>query len=336
MKVCLKERILIVDDNPVNIILLKDLLEYEQYAVDTAKSGTEALQVISESLPEVILLDIMMPVMDGFQVLDHIMNNETTRNVPVIIVSAKSDEIDVRLALDKGAIDYIKKPINNVELLARVRSALRLKKVQDQLRFQNEELIRQNLKLERSEQIILSLISAIEAKSSYLEGHSKNVSIIALKIADYFDISKKDRQLLKQSAYLHDIGKIGTPDGILNKPGKLTAEEFEEIKKHPDKGAKILEPLEKFQIVKNIVRHHHEKLNGSGYPDGIKGEDIDLLTRIISVADVYDALSSKRSYRDKLPLEEIKSIFIDEVNKGWWDKDVVEALFKVIDYKYQG
>ncbi|MEW5819503.1 MAG: HD domain-containing phosphohydrolase [Cyanobacteriota bacterium] len=330
MKVGLKENVLIVDDNPANVILLKDLLEYEDYNVTTAKNGLEALDLILYSLPEVILLDIMMPEMDGYEVLDHLMSNEETKYIPVIVVSAKTDESDVKLALDKGAVDYIKKPINNVELIARVRSALRLKRTQDQLRLQNEELIRQNLKLERSEQIILTLISAIEAKSPYLEGHSKNVAKIALKIAAYFDISNKDKQLLKQSAYLHDIGKIGTPDGILNKPGKLTPEEFDEIKKHAEMGAKILEPLEKFQQVKNIVRHHHEKLNGTGYPDGIKGEEIDLLTRIISVADVYDALSSRRSYREKLPLDTIKNIFNEEVNKGWWDKEVVNALFKII------
>lgn len=327
------ETVLIVDDIVMNIKLLESLLLPLGYKLLKADNGPKAIELCKEHMPDLILLDVMMPQMDGFQVCEHLKRDRRTENIPIIFVSALDSVDDKVRAFDLGASDYITKPFYHNEVRARVSSALKLKGLQDELKIQNEELIRQHTKLENSEQIIRSLVHTIEAKSPYLEGHSDRVCSLSLEIASNMGLSEEDKQILRESAILHDIGKIGIPDNILNKTGKLSEDEYFKIKEHSTIGENILEPLKNFKSSRSIIRHHHEKLDGSGYPDGIKGDQIDILTRILSVADVYDALSTDRSYRKKLPMHVIRDIFFEEVEKGWWDKDVVLVLMQILEEK---
>lgn len=327
------ETVLIVDDISMNIKLLESLLLPLGYKLLKADNGPKAIEICKSYRPDLILLDVMMPQMDGFQVCEHLKKDLGTDSIPIIFVSALDSVDDKVRAFDLGASDYITKPFYHNEVRARVGSALKLKRLQDELKIQNEELLRQHTKLENSEQIIRSLVYTIEAKSPYLEGHSDRVCSMALEIANNMGISEDDKQILRESAILHDIGKIGIPDSILNKSGKLTDEEYAKIKEHSTIGETILKPLTNFRSSRSIIRHHHERLDGSGYPDGKKGDEIDILTRILSVSDVYDALSTDRSYRKKLPMHVIRDIFFEEVEKGWWDKEVVLNLMQILEEK---
>lgn len=327
------QNVLIVDDIEPNIELLDKILFGLGYNVYKADSGKAALEIIKDSCIDLILLDIMMPEMDGFEVCEILKLDPKTADIPIIFVTA-CDLIDDKIkAFEVGGYDYITKPFYHSEVRARVSSALRLKKAQDSLKLKNTLLMEQNRKLENTENIIVSLIKAVEAKNLSTQGHSQRVARIALEIASFLQLSDLELQLLRQGAMLHDIGKIGIPDSILNKPGSLTEFEYAQIKTHPSMGDEILKPLYNMEAVRHIVRNHHERLDGSGYPDGLKGDEIDILTRIVSVADVYDALSNDRPYRKKLTVDKIRDIFREEVAKGWWDPDIVSALFDLLERK---
>ena len=327
------ETVLVVDDIDFNIKLLESLLFPMGYQVLKAASGPEAIEVAKSRLPDLILLDVMMPSMNGFEVCNKLREDPITAEIPVIFVSALDSVDDKVKAFESGGNDYITKPFYHSEVKARVNSALKLKRLQDSLKVQNKMLVNQNSELETSEHIILSLIGAVEAKSAYLEGHTKRVSEIAVNIGKILGISSSDMHVLKQSAILHDIGKIGIPDNILNKNESLTEEEFDIIKQHSVIGQNILSPLNNLSKVKQIVRHHHEKLDGSGYPDKISGDEIDLLTRILSVSDVFDALTSDRPYREKLSMFQAIEILLEEAEKGWWDIKVIYALMEFLESK---
>ncbi len=310
------ERILIVDDIPQNLILLETHLSNQGYEVIKARSGKEALEKIKEDSIDLVLLDVMMPGMDGYEVCRKIKEDEDTRIIPVVMVTALKDVEDKIKGIEAGADDFISKPYNKLELLTRVRSLLRVKKL-------NEEL-------EKAQNVLYSLATALEVNDPYTHGHSERVSRLALKIAKLMKLPPKEQELIKRASLLHDIGKIGVNITVIHKPGPLTEEEFEIVKAHPVIGEKICSPLKFAQPMIPIIKYHHERLDGRGYPEGLKGEEIPLGARIVAVADAYDAFTSRRPYRAAVSRKDAISILRTESKEGRWDREVVEVLCRIL------
>ncbi len=315
-------RILVVDDMVQNVELLEAHLIGEKYDVITAYDGIEALEKIERDPPDLVLLDINMPLMDGYQVCRKIKENEATRLIPIVMITALTDIEDKIRGIESGADDFITKPFNKVELLARTKSLLKTKYLNDQL--------------DNAERVIFALANAVEAKDKYTQGHISRVSHYATRLAQEIGLSDHDAKVLRKGGKLHDIGKIGVDDAILNKPGSLTAEEFKAIKKHPVLGYNICRPLHSVHEALPAIRWHHEKLDGSGYPDGLKGEKIPLTARIMAIVDVYDALTTTRPYRSEFSQEKSFEILKDESKKGWWDHDLVNMFINLLTTKIRG
>lgn len=309
--------ILVVDDDALNLKMANRILRGENMRVSCMKSGEAAVEFLKENRPDLILLDVHMPGMDGFETISMIRQNQDTTDIPVIFLTADDDSNTEKKGLEAGAMDFLKKPFVPEVLLLRVRHTLELIRLQTDLSHEVErktqELLEQHQKLERiSTQIVQTLSGAIDAKDTYTNGHSTRVAEYSRKIAGRAGMSREFQNDIYMIGLLHDVGKIGIPDAIINKPAKLTEEEYSVIKKHPVLGAKILENIAEFPNLSTGARWHHERYDGKGYPDGISGEGIPLEARIIAVADAYDAMSSRRSYRDVLPQAKV----YEEVKKG--------------------
>ena len=310
-------KILIVDDEPQNLELLSAYLEKAGYNnIITASNGVEALKHVDGSPPDLILLDIMMPKMNGFEVCKRLKDDSRTRLIPIVIITALRDVEDKIRALDLGADEFLSKPFNRAELMARVRALLKMKHLNDNL--------------EAAEDVIFTLARTIEARDRYTEGHCERVSDFGITLAKEVGLSENEQKALKNGGILHDIGKIAIDEAILNKPGKLTPEEFEKMKLHPVKGAEICSNLKTLTDAIPIIRSHHEKCDGSGYPDGLKKDEIPVIARIMAIVDVYDAIITDRPYRKGLPLATAQNILQTEAQKGWWDPDLVDAFFKML------
>ena len=309
-------RILVVDDIVPNLELLEAHLISEGYQVETAANGREALESVEKSLPDLILLDIQMPIMDGYQVCEKLKGDEHTRLIPIVMITALRELEDKIKAIDAGADDFISKPFNKLEVLARVRSLLKVKSLNDQL--------------DTAENVIFALAQAIEAKDKYTENHIERVSEYAMELARSMKLSATDLDAVHKGGQLHDIGKIVLDDSIINKPGKLTQEEFDLVKQHPLVGYKICHPLKSVRYALPVIRWHHEKLDGSGYPDKLKGDEVPIAARIMAVVDVYDALTTKRSYKEAYSSEKAFRILEEEVAKGWWDRELVRRFKEII------
>lgn len=305
-------RILVVDDVEPNRELLEAHLISEGYQVDTACNGCEALDIVGKKAPDLILLDIQMPGMDGYEVCGRIKGEGNTRLIPIVMITALREVEDKIKAIEVGADDFISKPFNKLEVLARVRSLLKVKYLNDQL--------------DTAENVIYALAQAIESKDKYTEGHIDRVSHYAMAFADMLDLSKTDLEAIKKGAQLHDIGKIVLDESIINKPEKLTPEEFEAVKQHPLIGYKICHSLKSVRYALPVIRWHHEKLDGSGYPDGLRGDEIPTAVRIMTIVDVYDALTTQRSYKESFSPVKAFSILAEEAARGWWDRDLVNKF----------
>ncbi|BCL69883.1 putative CheY-like fused with Metal-dependent phosphohydrolase [Vibrio nigripulchritudo MADA3029] len=343
-----KKTILIVDDTAENRTLITGLLK-DDYRVLAAVSGMQALELCERFNPDMVLLDIMMPVMDGYEVCYKLKKNPKTESIPVIFLTAKSQIEDEQKGFDVGAVDYILKPISPPILLARVQTHLKLKFAMESLKEHND-VLEQRVK-ERTEELellqdatILAMASLAETRDNDTGNHirrtQKYVKILAETMAESPKYaSKLDSETIEalyKSAPLHDIGKVGIPDNILLKPGKLTDEEFDIMKGHSKLGGDTIDAVEKtlgvtcafLQHAKDIAYYHQEKWDGSGYPDHLVGEDIPLSARLMAVADVYDALISSRCY--KPPFPHSKAVEIIESSSGsHFDPDVVEAFRRV-------
>lgn len=309
--------ILVVDDDALNLKMANHILSGKNMRVSCLKSGEDAVEFLKENRPDLILLDVHMPGMNGFETISIIRENMHTADIPVIFLTADDDSNTEKKGLEAGAMDFIKKPFVPEVLLLRVRHTLDLVRLQTDLSCEVErktqELMEQHGKLERiSMQIVKALSGAIDAKDTYTNGHSTRVADYSREIAGRAGLSKDLQNDIYMIGLLHDVGKIGIPDAIINKPAKLTEEEYSTIQKHPVLGAKILGNIAEFPKLGTGARWHHERYDGKGYPDGISGEDIPVEARIIAVADAYDAMSSRRSYRDVLPQEKV----YDEVKRG--------------------
>jgi len=336
-------KILVVDDEPEITELLKNFFLRKKYTVFVANNGQVALDIIQEQRPHLVFLDIRMPVMDGLTVLRNI--RQLDKSIKVIMVTAIEDEKTVNEAKSLGAVDYVRKPFKldymEREVIEKVNSQLfgdlrvELDEKSKLIEKLAQEVKRANELNERIErnfyQTILSLATALEARDRYTHGHSERVDlyskIIAEELKENYSWQMDDKffEDLHIEARLHDIGKIAIPDIVLNKPGKLTNDEFEQIKSHPVKSAHILAPLKDLEKNIEVIRHHHERVDGRGYPSALLKDKIPARSRIIAVADSFDAMTSDRPYRKAMPIDQALAEL--EKNKGTqFDETVVEAF----------
>ncbi len=307
--------VLVVDDEELNRKLLRELLTSRGFRVEEAADGEEALRKVQQISPDLLLLDVMMPRVNGLRACRELKQDPRTQLIPVVLLTALS-AVDDRIAgIEAGADDFLTKPFHQAELLARVRSLVRMKQLTDQL--------------ERTENILFTMAAAVEAKDPYTEGHLRRLEAYAAQTSVAFGLSGHLATVVRYGALLHDIGKIGVPDAILHKPGSLTSKEFEIVKQHPAFGERICRPLRFGAEVGPIVRSHHERWDGAGYPDGLAGDAIPLGGRIVAIADAFDAMTTDRPYHRAIPVASA----IDELRQGagaQWDPHLVECFATTI------
>jgi putative two-component system response regulator len=349
MQFNMKPTVLIVDDAPDNLMLMNELLQ-DRYEVKLANNGRNALRIAGQAAPpDLILLDVMMPEIDGYAVCRELKANLATAEIPIIFLTAKNQSEDEQRGFQEGAVDYISKPINPVTLHARVSTHLQLKASREMLQDQNKYLAylvdERTRELEQMQDaIILSMASLAEMRDNETGDHIRRtqhyVAALARQLRQHprfsDQLSDENIDLLFKSAALHDIGKVGVPDHILLKPGKLTAEEFEIMKLHTVYGRDMIMEIEKhlgmsnafLRFAREIAYSHQEKWNGSGYPEGLAGDAIPVSARLMAVADVYDALISKRVYKGAMSHEQ--ALEIVRAGRGnHFDPDVVDALLAI-------
>lgn len=330
----IKDTILVIDDDRMNLKLAEHMLA-PFYNVVTSLSYKDALDYLSKELPALALLDVHMPVMNGFELLAEIRKIKDCDDLPVIFLTADSDrETEIRV-FKEGGLDYIQKPFVPEVVLERIKRILSLHKLQTSL---ESEVRRRTAELEESRrkheilslQVVKSLASAIDAKDRYTNGHSSRVAQYSKEIAHHAGKSIEYQDEIYFVALLHDIGKIGIPDNILNKNTKLTDAEYEIIKQHPNIGVEILKNITEMPNIEIGAHYHHERFDGKGYPKGLAGNEIPEIARIIAVADAYDTMTSRRSYRDVLPQDVVR----EEIAKGrglQFDPVFTDIMLKMID-----
>ncbi len=314
-------RILIVDDNLDNLVLTAELLRTRGYDALTASSAEAAQEMIHRDPPDLVLLDVILPGRSGYELCRELTDDPATRLIPVVIITGLSDREDRVRGLEAGADEFLSKPIFAEELFARVKSLLRIKEFTDEL--------------ENAEAVIFSLALGVESRDPYTGNHCERLSRYAVDLGRYLGLAEDSVLALKRGGYLHDLGKIVVPDEILKKGVNLTPQEWLVMKQHPVTGENICRPLKSLRMVLPIIRHHHEHMNGSGYPDGLRGEDIPLLARILQVVDVYDALRTQRPYKQAIPFDQTRSEMLHEANAGLLDLMLVNAFFSMLDSSQQ-
>jgi putative two-component system response regulator len=308
--------ILVADDEAANRELLDEFLSAQGFTVITASDGASALESLANNQTDLVLLDVMMPKLSGFEVCEKIKNTPETELIPVVLITALSDKDDRLQGIKVGADDFLTRPVDLSELLARARSLLKLK-------YRTDEL-------ERAESVLFSLARSIESKDPYTHGHCERLSDYSVSLGKQVGLSSDEITALRRAGVVHDIGKVAVPDAILLKPGRLTEDEWKVIRQHPVIGERICEPLKSFRLVLPIIRHHHEKYNGTGYPDGLCGEAIPVGARILQVVDVFDALTTERPYKRALSIEEALAVMQEEIGKGWWDPIIFRQFEELV------
>lgn len=300
---------LVADDNPFYLCALAATLKEWGYEVVTATNGTAAWEILrEENAPKLAILDWVMPGLDGPQICRQVRELSRPEPTYLIMLTAKEGKGNIVTALSSGADDFVTKPFDRDELQARVRVGARI------------------VGLQTSQTALFVLARAVEAKSPFTKGHSDRVTELAITLAEAAGLSLTERALLQRGGILHDIGKISIPDAILNKPGPLTPEERAVIEQHPIEGVRIIESLESLRDGVPLIRWHHERLDGRGYPDGLKGDAIPRLVRILAVADVYDALHSERPYRTALTHARCLELLRLDAADGGLDRELVELF----------
>ena len=307
--------ILVVEDSDSNARLLERLLSRDGHRVCFARDGEEALRIVQTNGPDLVLMDVLMPSMDGFETCRRLKSDPVTRFVPVVLVTALQESHDRIRGLEVGADDFLIKPVNAAELTARVRSLLRIKRYTDEL--------------DSAESVILSLALTVEARDSTTDGHCQRLARYAVTLGTELGLSEDDIEALARGGFLHDIGKVGIPDAVLLKPSALSDDEFAIMKQHTVIGDRLCGELRSLRRVRPIVRHHHERLDGSGYPDGLKGANVPLLAQLMGVVDVFDALTTSRPYKGALPAERAFEELSEEARRGWRDQELVDALVRL-------
>lgn len=308
-------KILVVDDDPAILDILVRILRRDGYTTITAANGVEALKLVQSEAPDLILLDVTMPMLDGFAVCKRLKDNEQTALIPVTMITGLDDREHRQRGLEVGADEFLTKPFDQNILRARIRSLLRVKRLTDQL--------------ERTEQVIFMLALAVEAKDTYTEGHLRRLSSYSEQLAIASGLSPAQIKAIRFGGLLHDIGKISIDDAILRKPSKLTADEYAQVKLHPENGARIIGPMRFAPEVGPIILHHHERWDGSGYPHGLRGEAIPIGARIVAIVDAYDAMMTDRPYRRSLGIEET----INRLHEGRgreWDPVLLDRFLEMV------
>jgi putative two-component system response regulator len=308
--------ILVADDQASNRELLEELLTAEGFKVASVANGAAALEQLAVVPVDLVLLDVMMPQLTGFQACERIKANPDTYLIPVILITALSDRQDRIEGIKAGADDFLTRPVDRTELLARVRSLLKLKLRTDEL--------------ERAESVLFTLARSIEGKDPYTHGHCERLAEYSARLGEQLNLPEEELVALRRAGIVHDVGKIAIPDAILLKPGRLTPEEWTIIREHSVIGERICAPLKSFRHVLPIIRHHHEKLDGSGYPDGLRGDAIPVTARVLQIVDVYDALTTDRPYKKAFSITDALQTLKQEVAKGWWDPHIFDQFQRLV------
>ncbi len=331
-----QKTILVVDDAEVNVNALLELLE-DKYDILATLEGKEALEIVKEEHIDLILLDIMMPEMDGFEVCKKLKSDPISADIPIIFITAKTDDESIETAYELGGVDYITKPFRFREVLSRIKNHLTLSEqshiLEQKVEEKTKELRELNKEIEETQKEVVFTMGAIgERRSKETGNHVKRVALYSELLAKYYGLEEKEILLLKEASPMHDIGKVAIPDAILNKPARLDEEEFKKMKEHTKLGFEMLNHSKR-ELLKTaaiIAHEHHEKWDGTGYPRGFKGEEIHIYGRITAVADVFDALGSDRVYKKAWSDEKIFKLFQEERGKHF-DPKLVDIFFEYID-----
>jgi putative two-component system response regulator len=311
-----RTRILVADDTDSIRALFQKLLSADGHEVITVEDGLEALAAAERHRPDVVLLDVGMPGLDGIEVCRRLKSNPASRLTPVVLVTGLSDLSDRIKGIEAGADDFLSKPVHPHELRARVVSLSRMKQLTDAL--------------DSAEAAFMALALTIEARDPTTIGHCERLARHGVMLGEAIGLSGEDLNNLHRGAYLHDIGKVGVPDSVLLKPGPLTTEEFELMKQHTLIGDRLCEPLQSLRVVRPIIKSHHERLDGSGYPVGLRGDEVPLLAQIVGIVDVYDALTSLRPYRGPMTQDLAAEHIRREMEQGKFNRVYVEAFLDAV------
>src|SRR5918993_531312 len=312
-----RTRVLVADDTESIRALFQKLLANEGHHVVCVEDGMAALDAVRRHRPDVVLLDVGMPGMDGIEVCRRLKSDPATRLTPVVLVTGLSDLSDRIKGIEAGADDFLSKPVHPHELRARVVSLSRMKQLIDAL--------------DSAEAAFMALALTIEARDPTTNGHCERLSTHAVVLGRALGLTGEDLQALHRGGYLHDVGKVGVPDSVLLKPGPLSEPEFALMKRHTEIGDSLCAPLQSLRHVRPIIRSHHERLDGSGYPDGLRGDEVPLLAQIVGIIDVFDALTSARPYRPALAIETAVRHLLMEVEKRRLSSTLVSAFLETLN-----
>jgi putative two-component system response regulator len=314
-------RVLVVDDNPTILKLMQDLLSSRGYEVVGVPDAAHAEVEIRRQPPDLVLSDVIMPGKSGYELCHELKNNSSTRLIPFVLITGLTDREDKLRGIEAGADDFLIKPIFPEELFARVKSLLKLKEFTDEL--------------ETAESVLCTLGLSVESRDPYTEGHCERLARNASNLGRHLGLEDEAIVALRRGGYLHDLGKIAVPDEILRKGTNLTPEEWAVMKQHPITGENICRPLKSLRLVLPIIRNHHEHSDGSGYPDGLRKAEIPLLSRVLQVVDVYDALRTARPYKPALGHEHAAVTMREEARNGFWDEELVREFFAMLEKQRQ-
>ena len=306
--------VLIVDDDAVVRETLRAAVAHEGYRVELAADGNEALEKIERVQPDVVLLDVMMPGLDGFEVTRRIKSSPVTILIPVLLITALDSRQERMRGIEAGADDFLNKPIDRLQLLTRLATVARLRRV--------------SRELDDAETVLESLARSIEAKDATTGSHCDRLIEEAVRFGELLGLVPHEIRMLRRAAVLHDIGKLGISESVLLKPGKLDPAEWQLMQKHVEIGEQLLAPLRTMEPVRAIVRHHHERWDGTGYPDGLAGSEIPYLARVFQILDAYDALTHERPYRNPLSPQSALALLQQEADTGKWDPDLLMAYIE--------
>jgi len=308
--------ILVADDDETSVRFLKRLLSREGHKVSVVSTMEEAIRACARDAPDLVLVDLVEPRGHGFDLCRRLKNQHATRFIPIVIVTSQSDRRDRLRGIEAGCDDFLVKPFDAAELHARIQSLVRLKRYTDDL--------------ESAESVIMGMGATIEARDPSTNGHCQRLAYYATRLGVALNLDEADLAALERGGFLHDIGKIAVPDAVLLKGGQLDPHESRVMRKHPIVGDNLCAGLRSLNKVRPIVRHHHERLDGTGYPDGLRNGEVPLLAQIVSVVDIFDALTTERPYRAARPAEEAFQVLADESAKGWRDRALVDAFVNVV------